>query len=50
MTIKPMPGNQPHTNDMAAAFAIDDEGTKTVTTHPNFEEEEEEAARLGDFA
>jgi hypothetical protein len=50
MTIKPRPGNQPDSNDMAEAFAPDGESPNAAPAHPNLEDEEEEAARLGDFA
>ena len=50
MTIKPKPGNLPDPNDMANPFAKDGESAGAGTTHPNLEDEEEEAAKLGDFA
>ncbi len=50
MTIKPTPGNQPDTNDMADSFANDAESKKGSPAIPNSEEAEDEAARLGDFA
>jgi hypothetical protein len=50
MTIKPRPGNQPDSNDMADAFAKDGESSNAATPYPNLEAEEEEAAKLGDFA
>lgn len=50
MTIKPRPGNQPDTNDMSVPLADDGEHPGAGTSHPNLEDEEEEAAKLGDFA
>jgi len=49
MTIKPKPGNQPDTNDMSDPFAKDGESSNQEP-HPDLEAEEEEAAKLGDFA
>jgi hypothetical protein len=50
MTTKPNPGNQPDPNDMSVPLAPDGENAGAGTTHPNLEAEEEEAAKLGDFA
>ena len=45
MTIAPKP--QPETTEAPAA---PDDTPAVTTTHPDLEKEEEEAARLGDFA
>ena len=50
MTTKQKPGNQPDPGDMSGTFDNGGEAHKPATSHPNPEEEEEEAARLGDFA
>ena len=50
MTMNPKPDNEPDSNDMAGAFDEDGPVADVPTTHPNLEEEEAEAARLGDFA
>ena len=50
MSIKPKPGNQPDAGDMAAPLPQEGGGADVASTHPNLEQEEEEAARLGDFA
>jgi hypothetical protein len=50
MTIKPKPGNHPDTNDMSDTFPKDGESSNAGNTHPDLEAEEEEAAKLGDFA
>nr|WP_295370741.1 hypothetical protein [uncultured Sphingosinicella sp.] len=50
MTIIPKPGNQPDPNDMSGTFENGGDAQNPATTHPNQEQEEEEAARLGDFA
>ena len=50
MTMKPKPGNEPDSNDMAGPLDKDGEAANVTTTHPNLEAEEDEAARLGDFA
>jgi hypothetical protein len=47
MAINPKPGNQPDPDDMAAAFDADGEPGSPAPSHL---EEEEEAAKLGDFA
>ncbi|HZG09728.1 MAG TPA: hypothetical protein VEZ70_12180 [Allosphingosinicella sp.] len=49
MTINPKPGNQPDPDDMSGAPDIDVEAGKSATHHLTLEQEEE-AARLGDFA
>lgn len=50
MTITPKPGNQPDTNDMSDSLSSDGETKKVSPPTPNLDDEEEEAARLGDFA
>jgi hypothetical protein len=50
MTMKPKPGNQPDPADMAGSAAEDGAAHDLASTHPKLEDEEEEAARLGDFA
>ena len=50
MTINPKPGNQPDPNDMSNTFESIGEAHNRATTHHNLEEEEDEAAGLGDFA
>ncbi|MDB5720121.1 MAG: hypothetical protein JWP15_739 [Alphaproteobacteria bacterium] len=53
MTMSAKPGNHPDPNDMAAEFGHDGEPNSAASTHPKLTEdeaEEEEAARLGDFA
>lgn len=50
MTINPKPGNQPDPNDVSDAFENDSDANNPATSHPNPAEEEEEAAKLGDFA
>lgn len=50
MTMKPKPGNQPDTNDMADPLANDGDSANAGSSHPNLEDEDEEAAKLGDFA
>jgi hypothetical protein len=50
MTINPKPGNQPDPDDMSGTFEGGNDGHDPVPTHPNLEEEEDQAARLGDFA
>ena len=49
MTINPKPGNQPDPDDMSDAFANDGDVMNPATPQPNLAEEEE-AAKLGDFA
>jgi hypothetical protein len=50
MTAKPIPGNHPDRNDMTAPLETDSQAADAAPSHPNRPEEEEEAARLGDFA
>ena len=50
MTMIPKPGNQPDPDDMSGTFENGDAANEPATTHPNSEEAEEVAARLGDFA
>jgi hypothetical protein len=50
MTIKPPPGNRPDTSDMSGPLEKDGESTNAAPSHASSEDEEEEAARLGDFA
>jgi hypothetical protein len=50
MTVTPMPGNRPDQNDMTAPLKTDGEAPTAAPVHPNPQDEEEEAARLGDFA
>jgi hypothetical protein len=50
MTMKPKPGNQPDSNDMAGPAAEEMSSHDLPNAHPKLEDEEEEAARLGDFA
>lgn len=49
MIINPKPGNHPHPNDMSGTFEDGGESQDTATPKHS-SEEEEEAARLGDFA
>jgi hypothetical protein len=49
MTTKPKPGNQPDPADMAGPAAEEGAAADPSGTHPTIDEEEE-AARLGDFA
>ncbi len=51
MTTKPKPGNQPDPTDMAGPAAADGTAAADIAgTQSKLEDEEEEAARLGDFA
>jgi hypothetical protein len=50
MTINSKPGNQPDPDDMSGMSDTDGKAQKPKTAHPDLEQEEEEAARLGDFA
>lgn len=50
MTMKPKPGNQPDPTDMAGPAAADGAAADVASAQPKLEDEEEEAARLGDFA
>jgi hypothetical protein len=50
MTMKPKSGNQPDPADMAGPAAEEGAAHDLANTHQKLEEEEDEAARLGDFA
>jgi hypothetical protein len=51
MTINPKPANEPDPDDMSAAFDADGESRDPASAHSNLTpEQEEEAAKLGDFA
>ena len=45
-----IPGNEPDTHDMAAEPAPTDNATPAAPIDPALAAEEEEAAKLGDFA
>jgi hypothetical protein len=49
MTIDPKPGNHPEPDDMSGTFEGGGEAHDTASTQQKLKEEEE-AARLGDFA
>ena len=50
MMMKPKPGNEPDSNDMAGPPAEQMSPHDLPAAHPKLEDDEEEAARLGDFA
>jgi|GEM_PF-3593788 len=50
MSINPKPGNQPDPNDMAGAFTNGSDPDAVPVPGLKTPEQEEEAARLGDFA
>jgi hypothetical protein len=50
MTVTPIPGNRPDQHDMSAPLETEGQGADAAPVHPNPRDEEEEAARLGDFA
>jgi hypothetical protein len=51
MTIHRKPGNQPDPGDMSGAIDADTAAAGAPPAHPDLQEaEEEEAAKLGDFA
>ena len=50
MTTKSKPGNQPDPGDMSGMSEGEGKAHQPAPAHPDVEQEEEEAARLGDFA
>jgi hypothetical protein len=50
MTVNSKLGNQPDPDDMSGMSDKDGKAHKPAAAHPDLEQEEEEAARLGDFA
>lgn len=50
MTMNPNPGNHPDTDDMSGTFAEGGEASHAAKLHPDLDEAEDEAAKLGDFA
>ena len=50
MTVNPKPGNQPDPDDMSGAFEKGGDAHKGAAPGHDLEQEEEEAAKLGDFA